>query len=88
MPDRVLEVTGRTYYPPDVTAGIYWTKNRMKDKWSDVGKVEVQGKLKSSDEYLRDFNTKLLKLQEQGYLKGLKVYGLPEPEDSNDTEAE
>jgi hypothetical protein len=87
-PDRLLEVTGRTYYPPDVTAGIYWSKNRIKDKWSDVSKVEVQGKLKSSDEYLRDFNTKLLKLQKQGYLKGLKVYGLPEPEDSNDTEAD
>jgi hypothetical protein len=88
MPDRVLEVTGRTYYPPNVTAGIYWTKNRMKDKWSDVSKVEVAGKLKSSDELLQEFNTKLLTLQKQGYLKGLKVYGLPEPEDSNDTEAE
>jgi transposase-like protein len=87
-PEYELVPTGRTYYPPDVTAGIYWSKNRMKDKWSDVSKVEVQGKLKSSDELLQDFNTKLLKLQEQGYLKGLKVYGLPEPEDSNDTEAE
>jgi hypothetical protein len=84
MPDRVLEVTGRTYYPPDVTAGIYWTKNRMKDKWSDVSKVEVKGKLKSSDELLQDFNTKLLKLREQGYLKGVKVYALPKPEDSDD----
>jgi hypothetical protein len=60
----------------------------MKDKWSDVSKVEVQGKLKSSDELLQDFNTELLKLQEQGYLKGLKVYGLPEPEDSDDSEAD
>jgi hypothetical protein len=84
----VLVPTGRTYYPPDVTAGIYWSKNRMRDKWADVQKVEVQGKLKSSDELLQEFNTKLLTLQKQGYLKGLKVCGLPEPEDSNDTEAE
>jgi hypothetical protein len=82
----VLEVTGRTYYPPDVTAGIYWTKNRMKDKWSAVSKVEVQGKLKSSDELLQDFNTKLLKLQEQGYLKGVTVYALNDG-DSDDQEA-
>ena len=80
--------TGRTYYPPDVTAGIYWTKNRMKDKWSDVSKVEVPGKLKSSDELLQEFNKKLIKLQSQGYLTGLKVQALPALEDSDDTEVE
>ena len=25
-PEYVLMPTGRTYYPPDVIAGIYWTK--------------------------------------------------------------
>jgi hypothetical protein len=25
----------RKYYPPDVTACIYWTKNRMPDRWRD-----------------------------------------------------
>jgi hypothetical protein len=25
-----LVPTGRTYYPPDVTAGIYWTKYRIR----------------------------------------------------------
>jgi hypothetical protein len=28
----------KKFIPPDVTAGIYWTKNRMKDRWSDVNK--------------------------------------------------
>jgi hypothetical protein len=23
------------HVPPDVTAGIYWTKNRMPDRWRD-----------------------------------------------------
>jgi hypothetical protein len=32
------------------------------------------------------FNTKLLKLQEQGYLKGVKVYALPDG-DSDDEKA-
>ena len=53
----------------------------MKDKWTDVSKVEVNAKFKSSDELLQEFNKKLIDLQNQGYLKGLKVYGLPEPED-------
>jgi hypothetical protein len=36
QPDFVLEPSERVYYPPDTTAGIYWSKNRMKDKWTDV----------------------------------------------------
>jgi hypothetical protein len=31
---------------------------------------------------------KLIELQSQGYLTGLKVHALPAPEDSDDTEAE
>jgi len=30
------------HYPPDVTACIYWTKNRMPDRWRDVQNVEAQ----------------------------------------------
>jgi hypothetical protein len=41
-PDRVLEVTGRTYYPPDVTAGIYWSKNRMKDARLSQGRQSIR----------------------------------------------
>ena len=33
----------RKYFPPDVTAGIYFTKNRMPDKWRDVQRHEVNG---------------------------------------------
>jgi hypothetical protein len=29
-PRYELVPTGRTYYPPDVTAAIYWTKNRIR----------------------------------------------------------
>jgi hypothetical protein len=28
------------HVPPDVTAGIYWTKNRMPDRWRDQQNVE------------------------------------------------
>jgi hypothetical protein len=31
----------RKYYPPNVTAGIYWTKNHLPNKYRDVQRVEV-----------------------------------------------
>jgi hypothetical protein len=41
----------RKYYPPDVTACIYWTKNRMPDRWRDVQRHEVNAVgLKSAEE--------------------------------------
>jgi len=32
------------HYPPDTTACIYWTKNRMPDRWRDVRQNELTGK--------------------------------------------
>lgn len=26
------------HYPPDVTAGIFWLKNRLRERWADVNK--------------------------------------------------
>jgi hypothetical protein len=48
---QVVRETVRKYYPPDVTACIYWTKNRMPEKWRDVQrhKVDVGGP-KSAEE--------------------------------------
>jgi hypothetical protein len=38
------------HVPPDVTAGIYWTKNRMPDRWRDQQQLEhVLGKYIISD---------------------------------------
>ena len=48
---KVVRETVRKYYPPDVTAGIYWTKNRMPDRWRDVQRYEVNPVgLKSAEE--------------------------------------
>jgi hypothetical protein len=68
----------KKFIPPDVTAGIYWTKNRMKDKWSDVHKHEHQPKFKSSAELIEDLRKQILDLQAEGYLQGVKVYRSPE----------
>jgi hypothetical protein len=33
-----LEVTGRKYYPPNVTATIFFLKNRMPERWREVAR--------------------------------------------------
>lgn len=49
--DEPVIVTVRKYYPPDVTACIYWTKNRLPDRWRDVQRHDVNAVgLKSTEE--------------------------------------
>jgi hypothetical protein len=31
------------HYPPDTIAGIFWTKNRMPERWRDVKAIEHSG---------------------------------------------
>jgi hypothetical protein len=83
QPDYVLVPTERKYYPPDVTAAIYWTKNRMPDKWRDVNKHTVTGTLKSSDDFLVDIRNDILALQAEGYLKTIDLNALPAPKGKN-----
>ena len=60
----------RKYYPPDVTAGIYWTKNRMRDRWRDVQHHDVESKtLKSSDELRLELAKEFKDLIDQGLLQ-------------------
>ena len=39
--------TAERYLPPDVTACIFWLKNRRRDQWADrqVNKIESEGKI-------------------------------------------
>jgi hypothetical protein len=69
----------KKYLPPDTKAGIFWTTNRMPDKWRRVQKHEVQVERKSSEELLNELHAKLLELKAEGYLEGLVVPALPPP---------
>jgi hypothetical protein len=61
--------------PPDVTAAIYWTKNRLKDRWRDVQRHEVNStQLKSADELRQLLLEEFKDLVDQGLL------ALPAPE--------
>lgn len=82
-PEYVKVPTESIYYPPDVTAAIYWTKNRMPDKWRDVQKHQVSGSFKSPDEWLVDIRNDILALQAEGHLKSIDLKALPAPKGKN-----
>jgi hypothetical protein len=49
------------HVPPDVTAGIYWTKNRMPERWRDqqqidhvLGKYIISDKPRTPEEWARE----------------------------------
>jgi hypothetical protein len=60
----------RKYFPPDVTAAIFFLKNRMPEKWRDVQEHHHSGALKSSDEWLVEVEKDILELQAGGHIKG------------------
>jgi transposase-like protein len=65
---KVLAPAQRQYYPPDTTACIFFLKNRLREKWKDVHKVENDVRvLKSSEELRIEIRKDLLELQAQGY---------------------
>ena len=67
---KVVRETVRKYYPPDVTACIYWTKNRMPEKWRDVQRHEVAAVgLKSAEELRQLLAAEFQDLVDQGLLK-------------------
>lgn len=41
------------HYPPDVTAQIFWLKNRVPEKWRDRSEVEHSGELQIVNEILQ-----------------------------------
>jgi hypothetical protein len=68
---KVTEIgVKRQYFPPNVTAGIYWTKNRMPEKWRDVQRHDVTATvLKSSDELRQALLLEFKDLVDQGLLQ-------------------
>jgi hypothetical protein len=78
--EKIL-VKKHKYFPPDTKAGIFWTTNRMPDKWRRVQKHEVEVKRRSPDEILEGIHAKLLDLQAKGYLDAIPLKALPASEE-------
>jgi len=70
----LVSKTVRKHYPPDVTACIFWLKNRQGDRWRDVQRHEISATLKSSEELRQDLLSEFKDLVDQGLL------ALPSPQ--------
>lgn len=72
----------KKYYPPDVTAAIFWLKNRQRDKWADVWKMEFEGNINFNDEQnnLEDLTDEELQV--------LRKYSLIQYMENNDPKAD
>lgn len=64
------------YFPPNVTAQIFFLKNRIPEKWRDVTEHRVTTAPKTPEELSEDIRKDLLNLQSQGYLRGVEVFAL------------
>ena len=53
------------HYPPDPTSIIFFLKNRMRDKYRDVHKVENELHLKTSEKCRIQIRKDILELQAQ-----------------------
>ena len=73
---KLVTKTVRKHYSPDVTACIFWLKNRRPEKWRDVHRREVKDitPLKSSDELRQLLAAEFKDYIDQGLLS------LPAPE--------
>jgi hypothetical protein len=65
---KVIQQEQRRYYPPDPTSMIFFLKNRMRDKYKDVHKIDSEVRqLKTSEELRIEIRKDILELQAQGY---------------------
>lgn len=90
-----VRYTYKKYFPPDVTAAIFWLKNRKRKQWTDVWKIEHAGKVElenlTAEQVLAEVRKELsamslkevtdLGLQPQ-QLESLGVVAMPKPNGS------
>lgn len=78
----------RKHYPPDVTAMIFWLKNRQPARWRDVWKIDHSGKVDTSnmtsEQVLSEIKGEMEKLGllPQQVVKALGVAPFPKDRDT------
>jgi len=53
------------HYPPDTTACIYWTKNRMREEWMDKQDVNLTGKIDLTNKTDEELDAAIQELTKQ-----------------------
>jgi transposase-like protein len=65
---KIISPAQRQYYPPDPTSMIFFLKNRMRDRYRDVHKIDGELRvLKTSEDLRIEIRKDILELQAQGY---------------------
>ena len=75
----------RKFYPPDVTAQIFWLKNRQQKRWRDVWKIEHKTDTDglTADQLLAEIRAEAEKLGlVPQQLQALGVVPMPKPNGS------
>ena len=72
---QVIVTRVKKYAHPETTAAIFWLKNRQKEKWADVWKVDqnVQISVQKKEADLTDLTTEELQLMEKLGLQNFKL---------------
>jgi hypothetical protein len=74
---EIIDHPVRKVYPPDVTAQIFWLKNRKPDKYRDVHRVDLNARVLRSAEEIR---MELINELQDAFNKGLlDLKALPAP---------
>jgi len=60
--NKIVKTDLIKHYPPDTTAGIFWLKNRQKDKWRDKQTVEIEWD-KLSDDQLDNILKRIIEMK-------------------------
>ena len=64
-------VTSEKYVPPDVTAQIFWLKNRHRGEWADVHRAEFSAKV--GMDITKTMKLEMLSAEEREFLKGIAI---------------
>lgn len=72
---QVIVTRVQKYAHPETTAAIFWLKNRQKEKWADVWKLDqnVQISVQRKEADLSDLTTEELELMEKLGLQNFKL---------------
>jgi hypothetical protein len=65
---KVIQPAVRRYYPPNTRAIIFFLKNRMRDKYRDVHRLDTEVRLlKTSEDLKIEIRKDIMELHAQGY---------------------
>jgi hypothetical protein len=68
---NTLKKITKKHIPPDVTAIIFWLKNRQSEMWADVNKTEINANMQMN--IAKKIDVTILTPEEQQFLKSIAI---------------